>query len=503
MQLQHLVAASALVAMPLGLVWLALAPTRSALDQPLHWASAEEAGSASALGLAPLVLRASAPSLAGPGSATTNGPLAELWSTLRASLATELARGDAAVPAGALVEACYQGQALLVRALLAAGADANERDEEGCPALLLAASERSSAIVALLLAAGADPHAALEDRTQAIHLAARFGVAESLRLLLDAGVSVEVRDELERTPLWCAAAEGNLEAVELLLAAGARVDARDLDGRTPLHAAFHTDVPAIVRAFRAAGAELEARDDRGATPLLVATSIGSGEMVEALLELGADLHAVDHERQSALHVAVASSRREIVRLLLARGIDRHGRNARGESAMEYGLDRANLETMKALWGEEPAPHAAPAPDLLEMQRFALAELEALAEQRELSELRVHGFDRAFLEPGAHSAFARLRIEGARPSHEHCSETRCLSEPGVRWQLSSLTEQESGHWQLVLHRLWDFCPRDTRPRGGMCGNGSTLEYELVPHDGEWYVAPTHVGGDYRIRRLPRR
>ncbi|MBK9387858.1 MAG: ankyrin repeat domain-containing protein [Planctomycetes bacterium] len=503
MQLQHLAAASALVAMPLGLVWLSLAPTRPVSEASLLADGAEEARIESSLGLDPRFLRSLAPSRECHGFAPSHGPLDKLWSTLRASLATELARGDAAVPAGALVEACCHDQPHLVRGLLAAGADANERDEDGCPALLLAALNGSSAIVAMLLAAGADPHASLEDRTQAIHLAASFGVAESLRLLLAAGVSVDARDDQECTPLWCAASEGNLETLEFLLASGAQIDARDLDGSTPLHRAYHSGVPAIVRTLCAAGAELEARDNRGRTPLLVAVSLGSVEMVETLLDLGADLHTVDHERQSALHVAVASSRPEIVRLLLARGIDRHGKNARGESAIEFGLGEANLETMQALWGDEPAPHAAPRPDLLEMQRFALVELEALAEKREHAELRVHGFDPAFLEPDAHGTFARLRIEGAPPSHEHCSETRCTSEPGERWQLSTLAEQESGSWQLDLHRNWNFCPRDTRPRGGMCGNGSTLTYELVPHDGQWYFARTDVGGDHRIRRLPQR
>jgi ankyrin repeat protein len=496
-QLQHLVAASALVAMPLGLAWLAT--SRTDAERCSAWfAPAPEAAPIAA---EPNFLRRAARLDARPARRHF---CAQIRVVIQAGIASALASPDArVVPAGALNEACIQEQALLVRGLLTAGADPNERDEGGTPALIHAASARSSTMVALLLAAGADPHAELEDRTQAIHLAARFGVAASLRALLSAGVSVEALDDQECTPLWNAAAEGNLETVEFLLDAGARVDARDIDGRTPLHPASHSDRPAILRALCAAGAPLEARDDRGWTPLLIAVQLGSVEMVETLLEHGAELHAVDHERRSALHLAVASSRREIVQLLLARGIDRHGKNARGETAMEHGLGQANLETMEALWKGEPATRASSEPDRLEMQRFALSELEALAERRELAELRVHGFDPAFLEPSTRSSLVRLRIEQALPSHEHCSETRCVSEPGERWQLSSLAEQESGRWSLVVQRYWNFCPRDTRPPGGLCGNGSTLAYELVPFDGQWYVASTHVGGDFKIRRLPRR
>ncbi|MBL8901030.1 MAG: ankyrin repeat domain-containing protein [Planctomycetes bacterium] len=474
MSLQHLVAASALVAMPLGLVWLVLGLTPAASDQPIAWADTEQALTAPSPLLDPLVLRFSTLALDGVASEPTGGPLAELWSALRTSLAIELERGTTAVPAGALIDACIRGQPLLVKALLAAGADPNERDEDGIPAISYAASTPCSASVAVIL-----------------------------RSLLEAGVSVEVRDQQECTPLWHASDAGNLEAVEFLLSAGARVNARDFHGGTPLHAAARCDEPEVSRLLKAGGADLESIDDDGCTPLLIACQFGTVWMIETLRELGADLHTLDLQRNGALHLAVAESRLHVVYLLLERGVDRERRNAAGETALDHGLLHANLETIEALWTANERRSAAREPDRRQVQRFGLAELQAMAEKWELTEMKVHGFDPVFCDPVEHSTFTRLRIEHSSPSHERCTEKSCAAERGVRWKFGRLADRFDGRWELVLQRDFNDCPRDLRLSGVGCGLGNTRKYELLPHDGQWYVIDLDLGGDQRVRRLPGR
>ena len=161
----------------------------------------------------------------------------------------ELVRVDSAGNEdGALREAIRDNDAGRVRALLAAGADVNARDDAGQTPLhyatQLATDEPvfsfqtggrvenggDSTIVRVLLAAEADPNARDNDGRTSLYLA---GTAEVARLLLDAGADVNARDNAGWTPLHWSTVHGTAEVVRVLLDAGADPNARDNDGRTP------------------------------------------------------------------------------------------------------------------------------------------------------------------------------------------------------------------------------------------------------------------------------
>ena len=89
------------------------------------------------------------------------------------------------------------GSADAVRALLAAGVDADSRTDEGFTALMHAAS---------------------------------FGQTESVRVLLAAGADVNAEDQHARSPLKSAIVYGDADMVEAMLAAGAIAKARNSDG---------------------------------------------------------------------------------------------------------------------------------------------------------------------------------------------------------------------------------------------------------------------------------
>ena len=122
-----------------------------------------------------------------------------------------------------------------MKLLLAAGADADERESDGDSPLLWAAACGSSAeTVRLLLEAGADPNVVgdMEGKTTPLISAVGEEKLEMVKLLLDAGADpnlevFEVDEETgekyeEMTPLhmaqWCE----NEEIIALLKAAGAR-----------------------------------------------------------------------------------------------------------------------------------------------------------------------------------------------------------------------------------------------------------------------------------------
>jgi len=138
-----------------------------------------------------------------------------------------------------LHDAVSAGDAERVRALLAAGADCNERNGDGATALMLAAHAGRLDLVKTLIAAGADVNATDERGWGALMKAAYNadldrGFADVAQVLIDAGANVEAPIGYGVRPLMLAAGYGETAVVETLLRAGADVLARNEGGLTAL-----------------------------------------------------------------------------------------------------------------------------------------------------------------------------------------------------------------------------------------------------------------------------
>ncbi|CAK9076997.1 Ankyrin-3 (ANK-3) (Ankyrin-G) [Durusdinium trenchii] len=119
-----------------------------------------------------------------------------------------------------------------------------------------------------------------EDGRPALHIAAEEGHVQCMSLLLEALAGVHAEKDKPTlagaTPLHLAALNGHLEAVRTLLEAQCHTDARTSGGKTPLHGE-------IVRLLLEAGAEdLPAED--GLTALELAQKNGHWDVAQMLAE---------------------------------------------------------------------------------------------------------------------------------------------------------------------------------------------------------------------------
>ena len=135
-----------------------------------------------------------------------------------------------------LSRAVWTGDVETVKNLVAAGADANENDEDGNPYLHEAIWRGHLEVVQVLIDAGADVNAKDADGNPLLHEAIWRGHTEVARVLVDAGADVDAKDSDGNPLLYSAIWRDHHEITEILADAGANVDARDSDGRpAPVH----------------------------------------------------------------------------------------------------------------------------------------------------------------------------------------------------------------------------------------------------------------------------
>jgi len=171
--------------------------------------------------------------------------------------------------------------------LLAEGADANCRGDDGWSPLHGAAKGGHVEIGELLIAEGADVNAVTDHGWTPLHNAAKNGHAEMAELLLSRGAQVSATIEGGSTPLHSAAFEGHADVVEALLRHDADVNARRDGDSTPLHLAAYDGKADVVERLAAAGADLAAKDAWGHTALHGAEYAGYTDVADLLRQHGA------------------------------------------------------------------------------------------------------------------------------------------------------------------------------------------------------------------------
>ena len=149
----------------------------------------------------------------------------------------------------------------MARALIAAGAEVNARDDRAYDALTQAAARGDHALVELLLASGADVRLITSPyRGTALIAAAHHGHVEVIRALIARKAPLDHVNNLGWTALMEAIVLGDggarhTESLRILLAAGANPNIGDRDGVTPLTLARRRGYGEMARLLESAGAK--------------------------------------------------------------------------------------------------------------------------------------------------------------------------------------------------------------------------------------------------------
>jgi ankyrin repeat protein len=166
-----------------------------------------------------------------------------------------------------------------------------------------------------LLARGVDPNAVDQNGDPALVVAAR-AVTSVRWTRCWPGARMSMREQVRNTAIMAAALSGNLAIVRTLRARGAGLEN---SGWTPLIYAATGGHDAIVGYLLAEGANINAPSPNGTTALMMAVREGKGSTVELLIAKGADVNRRNQNAASALDWAVRGNEKKMAEQLRRAG----------------------------------------------------------------------------------------------------------------------------------------------------------------------------------------
>ena len=246
---------------------------------------------------------------------------------------------------------------VVLRKLLARGADPNVLDKDLRPPILWAASAGSADAYLALVNYGASSDNVDKDGLAAIHCAASRGHKECLSILITlCGADVNLRDGNGCTALFYTVTLGYVECTELLLSSGADTDIRDRKGRTPSHCGAAKGQLETLKLLKHYDANLCFENDKGELPLHDAVRSGRKDLIRWWLHLYGDLvDKTNKDGKTALHLAAASKNADICSLLVDFQADINkvavGQSGKLSTPLDYAIYRGNKSCARYLVGK--------------------------------------------------------------------------------------------------------------------------------------------------------
>jgi ankyrin repeat protein len=224
------------------------------------------------------------------------------------------------------------GDTSKLEAMIAAGADVNQRDDNGSTALFYAGKRQAE----ILIAHGADVNARNKNGDAPLHVHARILHPTAVPVLIANGADVNARNRYGNTPLGEAVGLSNPERFKViadaLIAAHADINAVNNIGYTPLLGAVSTSNAYAVKYLIRHGANLDTQEtamDCSALHLAVQSYCGAsafhfsvfqfGEIIDVLLAAGANVNLLNRSGDTMLIEASVSGCPDIAAKLIAHG----------------------------------------------------------------------------------------------------------------------------------------------------------------------------------------
>jgi len=318
--------------------------------------------------------------------AARRGDLASIEALLRTHVAVDSAEGDGST---ALHWAAYQDNLPLAAMLVKAHANVNATTRlEGLTPLFMACQNGDAAMIKLLLANGADASKPNSLGTTPLMIAASSGSVPAVTTLIEHGARVNAHENVhEQTALMFAAALGRADVIRYLIAHGAdpnlaskvtpmariefglggkvidktdekpekeEVASNDGGAKPATPANKQLDLGTVSatdginkKAHRDHGAKLMG----GMTPLLYAARQGNIAAGVALLDSGADIDKPSGSEQTTpLVLAIANGHYDFARMLVERGADVNKANVMGLAPLYATID---VQWAPHEWSPEP------------------------------------------------------------------------------------------------------------------------------------------------------
>ncbi|XP_008216264.1 putative ankyrin repeat protein RF_0381 isoform X1 [Nasonia vitripennis] len=241
----------------------------------------------------------------------------------------------------------------VVKLLLDAIGDVDERSGDGSTALHYSMQNSDIEVARLLLESGAaDVEARNDDGKTPLYLAVKFERVDLVCYLLSRGANVNVFTKNQSTPLYSALINCNEELVQILLDSKASTDVRNKYCEEPLFFVLRVvdkgeSRLGFARLLIDNGVNLQNRDRHGSTPLHIAVQNRDEEMATLLIDRGCHIDTKNPFDMSPLTLAVCMNMVSMARLLLKRGANVNEFFIRS-SILEYVVMRRNAELVQLL-----------------------------------------------------------------------------------------------------------------------------------------------------------